>query len=77
MPTAWCSVQDAAENYEQAWKLANGASPATGYKLAFNYMKAKRFMEAIDVCHLILKDNPDYPKIRADILDRAREGIRP
>ena len=23
----------------------------TGYKLAFNYMKAKRFVDAIDICH--------------------------
>lgn len=25
----------------------------TGYKLAFNYLKAKRFVDAIDVCHKV------------------------
>lgn len=25
--------------------------PLTGFKLAFNYLKDKRFVEAIEVCH--------------------------
>lgn len=25
--------------------------PRTGFKLAFNYLKDKRFVEAIEVCH--------------------------
>ena len=25
----------------------------TGYKLGFNYLKAKRFVDAIDVCHKV------------------------
>lgn len=29
------------------------ASAAVGFKLAFNYLKAKRFVEAIDVCHKV------------------------
>lgn len=27
--------------------------PQVGYKLAFNYLKARRFVEAIDVCHRV------------------------
>lgn len=27
--------------------------PWTGFKLAFNYLKAKRFVEAIEVCHKV------------------------
>jgi hypothetical protein len=27
-----------------------------GYKLAFNYLKAKRFVDAIDVCHKVRKN---------------------
>ena len=70
-------LQDAAEQYENAWKYESESSPATGYKLAFNYLKAQRFVEAIDVCHKVLKANPDYPRMRQDILDKARAGLRP
>ncbi len=48
-----------------------------GYKLAFNYLKAKRLVEAIDVCHKVLKLFPDYPRIRKDVLEKARQAIRP
>lgn len=68
------SYQDAARNYENAWKFGNQNNPAIGmnlpkhkfiiasqwkigfalgYKLAFNYLKAKRFVDAIDVCQKV------------------------
>jgi len=31
----------------------NENSSSIGYKLAFNYLKAKRYLEAIDVCHKV------------------------
>ncbi|XP_054978983.1 tetratricopeptide repeat protein 21B [Sorex araneus] len=68
---------DAALNYELAWKHGNQTSPAVGYKLAFNYLKAKRYVEAIDICHQVLEAHPTYPKIRKDILDKARTSLRP
>jgi|TARA_B100000482_G_scaffold122256_2_gene88396 tetratricopeptide repeat protein 21B len=48
-----------------------------GFKLAFNYLKAKRHVEAIDVCNKILNLYPDYPKIRKEILEKAMEALRP
>lgn len=71
------AYKDAADYYENAWKHENEASPAVGYRLAFNYLKAKKMVEAIDVCHKVLKAFPQYPKIRKDILDKARAGLRP
>ncbi|XP_024435637.2 tetratricopeptide repeat protein 21B [Desmodus rotundus] len=68
---------DAALNYEMAWKYGNRTNPAVGYKLAFNYLKAKRYVDAIDVCHQVLEAYPTYPKIRKDILDKARTSLRP
>ena len=50
--------------------------PSPGYRLAFNYLKSKRLVDAIDVCHMVLQRNPHYPKIQRDILDKARQGIR-
>ena len=47
-----------------------------GYKLAFNYMKAKRFADAIDVCHGVLAKYPNYPKIKKDILEKSRANLR-
>eukprot|EP00727_Mastigamoeba_balamuthi_P002994 m51a1_g12692 hypothetical protein (667) ;mRNA; r:1702-3779 len=70
------SYRDAAENYESAWKMLNETDPSIGYKLAFNYLKAKRYVEAISICHKVLAIAPTYPKIRKEILDRARSSLR-
>merc|ERR1711916_411904 len=70
------SYQNAAELYANAWEYSGSNDPSTGYKLAFNYLKAKRFVDAIDVCHRVLEVNPDMSKIRKDVLDKARAGLR-
>ncbi|XP_041939131.1 tetratricopeptide repeat protein 21B [Alosa sapidissima] len=70
------AFRDAALNYEMAWKYGNQTNPTIGYKLAFNYLKAKRYVDAIDVCHKVLEAHPNYPKIRKDILDKARASLR-
>jgi len=71
------AYRDAAEHYEQAFQLTSESSPSIGFRLAFNYLKAKRFVEAINVCHKVLLVDPNYPKIRKDILEKAWIGIRP
>ena len=38
--------------------------------------KSKRYVEAIDVCHKVLSQYPDYPKIRKDVLEKARQALR-
>ncbi|CAN0005167.1 unnamed protein product, partial [Hapterophycus canaliculatus] len=71
------SYRDAAECYEKSWNFGNQAGAAGGFKLAFNYLKAKRFVEAIDVCNKVLAQYPDYPKIREEILCKAQDLLRP
>eukprot|EP00656_Telonema_subtile_P017730 TRINITY_DN19551_c0_g1_i2.p1 TRINITY_DN19551_c0_g1~~TRINITY_DN19551_c0_g1_i2.p1 ORF type:complete len:733 (+),score=260.04 TRINITY_DN19551_c0_g1_i2:81-2279(+) len=71
------SYSDAADQYAHSWKYSGEASPMVGYKLAFQYLKAKRYVEAIDVCHKVLAIVPDYAKMREDILDKARASLRP
>uniref|UniRef100_A0A7M4E801 Tetratricopeptide repeat domain 21A n=1 Tax=Crocodylus porosus TaxID=8502 RepID=A0A7M4E801_CROPO len=71
------AYKDAAANYKLAWKYSNQANPAIGFKLAFNYLKDKRFVEAIEVCHDVLKVCPSYPKIREEILEKAQRGLKP
>jgi len=68
---------DKAQVYEQAWHFDNKRNPAVGFKLAFNYLKAKRYVEAINICQEVLKVQPNFPKIKNEILDRARQSIRP
>lgn len=67
---------EAAELYERAWRFENEASAPVGFKLAFNYLKADRYVQAIDVCQKIMKQFPDYPRLRTDVLDKARAMLR-
>uniref|UniRef100_A0AC35F4F0 Tetratricopeptide repeat protein n=1 Tax=Panagrolaimus sp. PS1159 TaxID=55785 RepID=A0AC35F4F0_9BILA len=66
---------DAAANYECAWRLGKHRNPAVGFKLAFNYLKCRKNFECIEICLQILQTHPDYPKIRREILDKARSAI--
>lgn len=77
LPSSRVRHQDAAAHYENAWKYENEASAAVGYKLSFNYLKAKKYVDAIDVCHKVLTQFPDYPKIRKDVLEKSRQALRP
>ena len=70
------SYKDAATHYEQAWKSSNQANPTVGYKLAFNYMKAKRYTDAIDVSHEIMEKYPNYPKVKKEILEKSRDNLK-
>lgn len=66
----------AAMHYDLAWRYGGKSKPTLGYKLAFNYMKIKRFADAIDICQQVLKLHPDYTAIKKDILDKCRNNLR-
>ncbi|RWS26133.1 hypothetical protein B4U80_08797, partial [Leptotrombidium deliense] len=70
------NCKEAAMSYEMAWKLTGRTNPVLGYKLAFNYMKAKKFVDAVDVSKRVLEQCPEYPKIRKDILEKSRNFLR-
>ncbi|XP_017334508.1 tetratricopeptide repeat protein 21B [Ictalurus punctatus] len=69
--------KDAAKQYELAWKYSYCIDPAIGYRLAFNYLKYKNYTQAIDICHQVLLEYPDYPQIQTEILHRAQLSLRP
>ena len=71
------SFADAAQCYEMAWQFDNQRNPTVGYKLAFNLLKAKRYVDAINVCHLVLQIQPGYQKLEEEILKKARSLLRP
>lgn len=68
--------KEAARNYELAWRYGNKNNPVIGYKLGFNYLKARRNVDAIDIAHHVLSKHPNYPKIRKDVLEKARNSLR-
>ena len=70
------SFKDAADYYFKCWNLQRRSNPPIGFKLAFNYLKAKRYTDAIDICHEVLAVSPDYPKIKIEILDKSRSLLR-
>nr|CAD7440821.1 unnamed protein product [Timema bartmani] len=70
------AYREASTHYERAWHYGGRTNSTIGYKLAYNYMKAKRYADAIDVCHQILKEQPDYPRIRKEILEKSRNNLR-
>merc|ERR1719181_1085791 len=49
------AYKDPASHYEKAWEFCNETSPSVGYRLGFNYLKAKRYVEAINICQQVLK----------------------
>jgi tetratricopeptide repeat protein 21B len=48
--------------------MSNKRNATVGFRLAFNYMKANRFVDAVDVGKDILKAYPDYPKVQTEII---------
>ena len=71
------NVEEAARSYESSWRFSFESNPAVGYRLAKNYLKMKMFVHSIDVCKKVIKDHPDFPKIRQKILNKARISIKP
>ncbi|XP_071444824.1 tetratricopeptide repeat protein 21B-like [Hetaerina americana] len=70
------SYFDAASSYENAWKMGMKINLSVGYKLAQCHMKAKRYADAIDVCHEILKSFPSESRLRKEILEKCRLALR-
>ena len=63
---------DAATHYFKAFEMSNKKNGGVGFRLAFNYLKANRLVDAINVGKEILKVYPNFPKVKSDIIDKAR-----
>ncbi|KEP65153.1 UNVERIFIED_CONTAM: tetratricopeptide repeat-containing protein [Hammondia hammondi] len=68
---------EAADHYGKAWRLADERNLTVGYRLADSLLKAKQPVKAITACHAVLRQKPDFPKIRKEVLDKARRDLRP
>ncbi|XP_076249317.1 tetratricopeptide repeat protein 21B [Calliopsis andreniformis] len=70
------NYREAALQYSLAWKYGGKSNLSVAYKLAYCSMKAKSYAEAIEACNEVLKQNPDYPRIRKDILEKCINNLR-
>ncbi|XP_068631155.1 tetratricopeptide repeat protein 21B-like [Battus philenor] len=70
------NYKSAAHNYDNAWIHTGKADLAVGYKLAHAYLKLKKYPECIIVCRHILKVHPEYPKIKKEIMEKAKANLR-
>ncbi|KAJ8668598.1 hypothetical protein QAD02_010261 [Eretmocerus hayati] len=70
---AW---REAASRYGLAWRYGGKLKLNIGYKLAYSCHKARKHAEAIEACLEVLRANPDYPRIRRDIMDKSVALIR-
>ncbi|CAB0036391.1 unnamed protein product [Trichogramma brassicae] len=65
------NYKEAAKSYDLAWRYGGRQKLTIGYKLAYCNFKSKRFADAIEICNQVLKANPDYPRIKKDILEKT------
>ncbi|KAG5445156.1 Tetratricopeptide repeat protein 21B [Clonorchis sinensis] len=70
------NFHEAARNYELAWNISNRSNPSVGYKLAHSRLKIRQLLGAIEVCLQVLAVYPNYPRIKTDVLDKARLQLR-
>lgn len=67
---------DAANHYEKAFNLTMRKSVSIGYRLAFNFLKARRYIECIEICRSILEVYPNYPNIEKEVLEKAIQALK-
>jgi len=56
--------------------MSSRKNEAVGFRLAFNYLKAERLIDCINISKEVLKVNPTFPGIKAELIDKARALIR-
>ncbi len=66
----------AAQHYQTAFKISNFKNAGVGFRLAFNYLKAQRYTDTLDVGKQILNVIPDYPRLKDDLMLKARQQVR-
>ena len=48
-----------------------------GYRLAFNYLKLHSYVKSMQVCYKVLEGYPQYPRMQKEILDKAKQSLKP
>jgi len=69
--------QEAVSYYNKAWEVSEFRDCSIGFRLASLYFKYKDYMNAIIIGKKVLNLNSAYPKIKEEIIDKARELVKP
>ena len=67
---------DASTHYEKAFEMSSRKNSAVGFRLAFNYLKAERLIDCIDIAKEVLKVAPNFPNVQEELINKARVLIR-
>lgn len=67
----------AAENYERAWAITENNDCTIGFRLASLYFKNRDFVNTVIIGKKVLNINPNYPKLREEIVEKAHQQLRP
>merc|ERR1712060_165676 len=66
------SYEDAAACYKKSWELEFESSLMTGCKLAICYMNCGKFMDAIEICDILLQKHPQFSaRLKEAIFDKC------
>ena len=68
--------ETAAEHYELAWTMSGKRNAGVGFRLAYNYAKGKRYVEAVVISKDVLSVYPSYSLIKTEIMDKARMNLK-
>ena len=69
--------ENAMSIYNQAWAVSEYRDCTIGYRLATLHFRNQDFVNAMVIGKKVLAINPTYPKIKEDIIDRARDSLKP
>jgi len=69
--------ESASECYEKCWDIETSISASIGYKLAYSYMKGDHTIASLGICQKVLKEFPDFNKIKVDIMTKCVSELRP
>lgn len=70
------NFKEAAVKYGFAWKYGGKYKLSVGYKLAYSHFKSKQYADAIEACMEVLRIDPEFPRIKKDILEKSINNIR-
>ena len=67
---------DAATHYEKAFEMSSRKNSAVGFRLSFNYLKAERLIDCIDIAKEVLKVADNFPGVQEELINKARALLR-
>lgn len=67
----------ALDMFNKSWSVSEQKDCALGYRIAGLYFKYKDYANALIIARKVLAVNPNYPKIKEEILDKARDFMKP